>query len=72
MITMPDDLLQAAVDRANKRIRALLRPYRGLSALPPEARAEYDRLVEDYLDAIRRRDAARARETSPEPEPAAA
>ena len=69
---MPDDQLQAAVDSANRAIRALLRPYRGLSALPPEVRKQYAVLVDAYLDAVRARDAARAREADPEPEPAAA
>jgi hypothetical protein len=75
MITM-DDPLQAAVDRANARIRALLRPHPSLAALPPDVRARYDELVDAYLDAVRRRDETRAgraaREADEEPEPAAA
>lgn len=71
MITMPDDP-SVAVDSANRAIRALLRPYRGLSALPDDERERYAALVDAYLDAVRARDEARAREGEPEPEPAAA
>lgn len=69
---MPADALQAAVEQANRAIRALLRRYHSLASLPPHARAEYDALVGDYLDAVRTRDEARAREGEPEAEPAAA
>lgn len=70
---MPDDQLQAAVDRANEAIQAFMR----MVSKDPENWTErqhgrYVTLLAAYNRARAARDATRAREADPEPEPAAA